>query len=197
MPIEPPSCRPTLSTAEASPDSLGLTPEMAAAVRTARAPQVNSDDEAVELIDARIRVADTARLRGALVARPDIRATGGGELLWLGRTLESDDPRRPTLAAPTMVGKKPSVARRTGSETVVKATLRFEKGADNWEPTDPKAWKVIETKEGKFYSQFQQSKYNPPHRSPLNFASTRMFQAVGQRFLDDEKNIVAHLRRDA
>jgi len=46
----------------------------------------------------------------------------------------------------------------------------FEQGAGRWEPTDPKAWKVIETERGKVYSQFQGSKYNPPHRSPLNIA---------------------------
>jgi hypothetical protein len=32
------------------------------------------------------------------------------------------------------------------------------------------AWKVIDTKQGKVFSQFQQSKYKPPHRSPLNIA---------------------------
>ena len=41
----------------------------------------------------------------------------------------------------------------------------FENGAANWEPTDSTAWKVLETKQGKVYSQFQQSKYQPPHRS--------------------------------
>jgi hypothetical protein len=46
----------------------------------------------------------------------------------------------------------------------------FEKGADRWEPTDAAAWKTIDTKDGKVYSQFQQSKYKPPFRSPLNFA---------------------------
>jgi hypothetical protein len=46
----------------------------------------------------------------------------------------------------------------------------FTKGADRWEPTDANAWKVIQTKRGKVYSQFQQSKYTPPHRSPFNFA---------------------------
>lgn len=46
----------------------------------------------------------------------------------------------------------------------------FEKGADRWEPTDPNAWKVIDLKGNKVYSQFQQSKYKPPHRSPFNFA---------------------------
>ena len=46
----------------------------------------------------------------------------------------------------------------------------FTKGADRWEPTDANAWKVVETKKGKVYSQFRQSKYNPPHRSPFNFS---------------------------
>src|SRR5262245_13792838 len=46
----------------------------------------------------------------------------------------------------------------------------FGKGADRWEPTDAAAWKVIDTKTGKAYNQFQQSKFQPPHRSPLNFA---------------------------
>lgn len=46
----------------------------------------------------------------------------------------------------------------------------FKKGTDRWEPTDADAWKVVETKRGKVYSQFRQSKYNPPQRSPLNFA---------------------------
>jgi hypothetical protein len=46
----------------------------------------------------------------------------------------------------------------------------FTKGAGRWQPTDAKAWKVIDTKEGKAYSQFRNSKYRPPHRSPLNIA---------------------------
>jgi hypothetical protein len=44
----------------------------------------------------------------------------------------------------------------------------FAKGADRWEPTDANAWKVVEGDKGKYYSQFQQSKYKPPHRSPFN-----------------------------
>src|SRR5262245_63284346 len=44
----------------------------------------------------------------------------------------------------------------------------FEKDADRWQPTDAKAWKLVQTKEGRHYSQFQNSKYTPPHRSPLN-----------------------------
>jgi hypothetical protein len=46
----------------------------------------------------------------------------------------------------------------------------FDKGADRWEPSDAKAWKVIQTDKGKAYSLFQQSKYKPPHRSPFNFS---------------------------
>jgi hypothetical protein len=46
----------------------------------------------------------------------------------------------------------------------------FENGAGHWEPTDPKAWKVASADKGKVYSQFQQSKFKPPHRSPLNFS---------------------------
>lgn len=46
----------------------------------------------------------------------------------------------------------------------------FKKGAERWEPTDAAAWKVIDTKDGKAYSQFQQSKYKPTHRSPFNYS---------------------------
>ncbi len=51
----------------------------------------------------------------------------------------------------------------------------FEKGADRWQPTDPKAWRVSDRRNdkgrGKVYDQFvKQSKYEPPHRSPFNFA---------------------------
>src|SRR3712207_3109393 len=46
----------------------------------------------------------------------------------------------------------------------------FEKGTDHWEPTDPKAWNVVEGNKGQIYSQFRQSQYRPPHRSPHNIA---------------------------
>lgn len=46
----------------------------------------------------------------------------------------------------------------------------FDKGVDRWEPTDPAAWKVIDTKAGKAYRLFQQSKFKPPHRSPANIS---------------------------
>ena len=46
----------------------------------------------------------------------------------------------------------------------------FTKGADHWQPTDPAAWKVTKVERGSVYRQFRQSKYKPPHRSPLNIA---------------------------
>ena len=47
----------------------------------------------------------------------------------------------------------------------------FERGAGRWQPTDPKAWKVVAGRGGKVYSQFvRRSKYKPPHRSPLNIS---------------------------
>jgi hypothetical protein len=52
----------------------------------------------------------------------------------------------------------------------------FEKGADRWEPSDPKAWKILDTGKGKVYSQFQQSNYKPPHRSPFNFSLVKDLQ---------------------
>lgn len=49
----------------------------------------------------------------------------------------------------------------------------FEAGADAWQPTDPNAWKLVQLDGNQVYSQFQQSKYKPPHRSPLNFSLVR------------------------
>jgi hypothetical protein len=46
----------------------------------------------------------------------------------------------------------------------------FEAGAARWRPADPASWKVIKTPQGNVYSLFQQSKYQPPHRSPRNIA---------------------------
>ncbi|MBI1904509.1 MAG: hypothetical protein HYS13_25715 [Planctomycetia bacterium] len=47
----------------------------------------------------------------------------------------------------------------------------FEKSADAWEPSDEKAWRIEDGRGGKVYSQFvKNSKYEPPHRSPLNIA---------------------------
>ena len=46
----------------------------------------------------------------------------------------------------------------------------FEQGADRWQPTDPSAWRVVQTDRGKVYNQFQLSKYQPPYRSPHNIS---------------------------
>ena len=48
----------------------------------------------------------------------------------------------------------------------------FEKGADHWQPSDPKTWSLEQTEDrGYVFSQNEKrSKYEPPHRSPLNFA---------------------------
>jgi hypothetical protein len=75
-------------------------------------------------------------------------------------------PRR-LLAAVTALLPLLAVADEPAKVTF---TDDFAKGSGRWEPTDPKAWKVIDTKEGKALSQFAQSKYKPKHRSPLNYA---------------------------
>ncbi len=46
----------------------------------------------------------------------------------------------------------------------------FEDGADAWEPTDAQAWRIATTDRGKVYNQYCNSKYKPPHRSPLNIS---------------------------
>jgi hypothetical protein len=60
----------------------------------------------------------------------------------------------------------------------------FEKGADRWEPTDPKAWKVIEKDNNHVFSQhIKNSDYKPPHRSPFNRAMIKDL-VVGSFILD-------------
>lgn len=55
----------------------------------------------------------------------------------------------------------------------------FEKGADRWDPTDPKAWKVVAADKGHVFSQFvKNSKYKPPFRSPYNIALIKDLQAT-------------------
>jgi len=46
----------------------------------------------------------------------------------------------------------------------------FEKGAEDWLPTDAKAWKVVEEDGNKAYSLFGSSNYEPPVRSPKNIS---------------------------
>lgn len=54
----------------------------------------------------------------------------------------------------------------------------FEHGAEKWTQTDPDAWKIVEDNGGHVYSQFQQSKYEPPFRSPLNIARVKDLDAA-------------------
>jgi len=49
----------------------------------------------------------------------------------------------------------------------------FESMAGRWTQTDPNAWKLISTEAGHVYSLYQQSKYEPPVRSPFNIARIR------------------------
>lgn len=46
----------------------------------------------------------------------------------------------------------------------------FEHGLTHWQPTDQKAWKLVESRHGHAYSLFKQSNYKPPQRSPVNFS---------------------------
>jgi len=46
----------------------------------------------------------------------------------------------------------------------------FEQGAERWQPTDDKAWEIFDGGSGKVFRQGRASKYQPPHRSPLNIA---------------------------
>ncbi|MDX1962145.1 MAG: hypothetical protein SFX18_03265 [Pirellulales bacterium] len=48
----------------------------------------------------------------------------------------------------------------------------FDKDADRWEPTDAKAWKLVQptNRDSRAYSLFQASKYSPPVRSPVNYS---------------------------
>jgi hypothetical protein len=59
----------------------------------------------------------------------------------------------------------------------------FEKGADRWQSTDAKAWQLVKSDKGSHYRQFQQSKYKPPHRSPLNISLIKDVQ-VGDFVLE-------------
>ena len=79
--------------------------------------------------------------------------------------------RRRPLAALILAVSLPALAQdRAAPKLPLVFEDDFRKGAGRWKPTDADAWKVIDTRKGKAYSQFKQSKYKPPHRSPLNFA---------------------------
>lgn len=51
----------------------------------------------------------------------------------------------------------------------------FEKGAENWAPTDKSAWKIEKENGDAIYSQFKKkSDYTPPHRSPYNISLAKV-----------------------
>lgn len=74
------------------------------------------------------------------------------------------------IACGAAAGGEPAPEGKSGAELPQLWQEDFEKGADAWKPTDEKAWKVVEKEGGRFYSLFQQSKYAPKHRSPLNIS---------------------------
>ncbi len=78
--------------------------------------------------------------------------------------------RSPLAALALLAGAALAAAQDPPRELPLLFQDDFEKGAVAWEPTDPKAWKVIDTGKGKAYRQFAQSKYKPPHRSPYNIS---------------------------
>ncbi|MGE5195176.1 MAG: hypothetical protein ACM3U2_22005 [Deltaproteobacteria bacterium] len=55
--------------------------------------------------------------------------------------------------------------------------------AARWEPSDPKAWKIIEQNGNGLYSQFQQSQVKTPVRSPFNRALVKDL-VIGDFVLD-------------
>ena len=63
-----------------------------------------------------------------------------------------------------------SVLRADEFDLPVVTTENFNKGAANWEPKDPSAWKVVKQGDKSFYSMFKDSSYKPEVRSPVNFA---------------------------
>ena len=63
-----------------------------------------------------------------------------------------------------------SVLRADEFDLPVVTTDNFNKGAANWEPKDPSAWKVVKQGDNSFYSMFKDSSYKPEVRSPVNFA---------------------------
>lgn len=55
-------------------------------------------------------------------------------------------------------------------ELPVIVTEDFEKGAERWEFSDPKAWKVVDTDKGKVLSLAEKTTPKTPHRSPFGVA---------------------------
>src|ERR1044071_9787513 len=55
-------------------------------------------------------------------------------------------------------------------ELPVLLTEDFEKGAEKWEFSDPKAWKVVDTDNGKSLALVEKTTPKTPHRSPFGIA---------------------------
>ena len=71
------------------------------------------------------------------------------------------------VAADAPRAKVPAAAAKLGVDLIF--TDDFESGqADRWEPTDAQAWKILELDGKHVYSQFQESDFKPPVRSPFN-----------------------------
>ena len=49
----------------------------------------------------------------------------------------------------------------------------FSGGDGRWQPTDPAAWRLVERDGRRVYEQYQQSRYEPPVRSPFNISLIR------------------------
>ena len=58
----------------------------------------------------------------------------------------------------------------TAQELPLLVSEDFEKGAERWEFSDPKAWKVVDTDKGKSLSLFEKTTPKTPHRSPFGRA---------------------------
>lgn len=80
------------------------------------------------------------------------------------------DRFRPTVCCLALTALLSTVAAVHAAELPLLIAEGFEHGADRWQPTDAKAWKVLETPQGNVYNLFQQCEYKPPYRSPVNFS---------------------------
>ena len=75
------------------------------------------------------------------------------------------------LLLPILTTTLVSVCQADESQMPVVYETGFEKGADEWQPTDPGAWELRTTDKGTIYAQhLKKSDYQPPHRSPLNIS---------------------------
>jgi hypothetical protein len=74
----------------------------------------------------------------------------------------------PAAIAVLLVGLFSTTAARAELPIVVDED--FEAGSDRWQPADAQSWKIAKTPKGNVYSLFQDSKYQPPYRSPVNIA---------------------------